>query len=227
VADKPSLREIVAKAFIEAHPGGGVLNEIISGLQDRHQWNLEHTLGAITARVGEDAFLSIVDRNPEIEALLMVALAATARTGVESKRKLMQQVVVNAMTSNEPIDMEQLKIAALADLDAPHFRALVRLVEAEHLGGKARKRDEYLSLAVKREPVPVIAALVRTGAVYSGSLDRDTDGPARRGQLHIPGVTDFGYELIADLTDNGWPQSHYLEGFRFERELKAQFRSQR
>jgi hypothetical protein len=78
--------------------------------------------------------------------------------------------------------------------------------------------------AVKREPVPVIAALVRTGAVYSGSLERDTDGPARGGRLLIPGVTGFGYELIADLTDNGWPESHYLEGFRFEQELKEKFR---
>jgi hypothetical protein len=77
-----------------------------------------------------------VERNPEIEALLWTALQAITMTGVESKRRVLQDVVANAMTSDEPIDMEQLKVMVLAELDAPHIRALTRLAEADQLDRK-------------------------------------------------------------------------------------------
>ena len=43
---------------------------------------------------------------------------------------MLQDVVAKAMTSDEPIDMEQFKVMVFAELDAPHIRALTRLAEA-------------------------------------------------------------------------------------------------
>lgn len=209
---KPSLGEIAAKAALSAVPhAGGSLNQIISGLQQRRTYVAEHALGAISEQVGWDAFLSIVEGNPEIEAILWTALQAITMTGVESKRRVLQKVVANAMTSDDPIDMDQLKVMALAELDAPHLRALVRLAEADWLDRKSssRRRDSspeneqtYVDMVAKREPIPVLAALIRTGVVYPGGAVDTGQGllrmpPAR--ELSVGGVTEFGEDLLDDL----------------------------
>jgi hypothetical protein len=207
---KPSYPEIIAKAGVAWIPHlGGSLTEIISGIQKRREYVAEHALGAITERVGEDAFMSIVHRDPEIEALLWTALQAIAATGVESKRKFLVRGVANAATSTEPIDMEQLQTAALTELDAPHLRALARLVHAEEMDeaeGTTDKPDSNLNQAVLKEPVPVLAALIRTGVAYPAAMVTE-DGlgraPSPR-ELGISGVSDFGRRLLEDLRREGW-----------------------
>ena len=152
-----------------------------------------------------DAFTAIVERDPEIEALLCIALQAIITTGLGSKRKLLQRVVANAMTSTEPIAMAQLRTMALAELDAPHFRALTRLIHAEDMDaaeGKTDQPNNSLDQAVVKEPVPVLAALIRTGIAYPAELVDHGDGtasaPSPR-ELRLSGVTDFGRQLLADL----------------------------
>lgn len=239
---KPSLGEIAAKAALSGVPyAGGSLNQIIAGLQQRRTYVAEHALGAISDHVGWDAFLSIVEGNPEIEAILWTALQAITMTGVESKRKVLERVVANAMTSDEPIDMEQLKVMALAELDAPHLRALVRLAEADWLDRKAssRRRDSpengqtYVDMVAKQEPIPVLAALIRTGVVYPGGAVDAGQGllrmpPAR--ELSIGGVTEFGEELLDDLRaqddEEVLPEPSERAAHRaFMRELKRAFES--
>jgi hypothetical protein len=164
----------------------------------------------IAERVGWDAFMLIVEGNPEIEALLWTALQAITATGVESKRKVLQNVVANAMTSTEPIDMEQLETMTLAELDAPHFRALARLVRAEDMDAAEARTDKLnnnLDQAVAKEPVPVVAALIRTGVVYPAAMVNQGNGTARSPlprELGISGVTDFGRSLLEDLRREGW-----------------------
>ncbi|UXA14070.1 hypothetical protein KXD97_09970 [Mycobacterium sp. SMC-8] len=147
--------------------------------------------------------LAIVERNPEVEALLWLVLQAVMATGVESKRLLMQKVIENAMTSDEPIDPEQTRAAALAELDAPHIRALVRLIEAERLDilDSNSAVDKFLA-ALKQEPIPILATLVRNGALYPGATRQGRERDDK--QYVSPGVTPFGYELIDDLRDFGW-----------------------
>jgi hypothetical protein len=206
VKKKPSGAEIVRKAATGVLiPHGGVINQIIADLQGRRAYAAEHALGAITERVGRDTFDSIVKRDPEIEALLWLVLQAIVATGVESKRKLLQDVVANAMTSTEPIDLAQVKSMVLAELDAPHFRALKRLVHAEDLDSAEDKTDRpnnNLDQAVAAEPVPVVAALIRTGVVYPAEVVNNGNGtasaPSPR-ELRLSGVTDFGRSLLADL----------------------------
>jgi hypothetical protein len=209
--EKPSVPEIVGKAVVAGIPyAGGSIVEVISGIQKRREYVAEHALGAISERVGADTFMSIVERDPEIEALLWTALQAVAATGVESRRKLLVKVVANAMTSTEPIDMEQLQTMALAELDAPHFRALARLAHAEDLDaaeGKTDKQDNNLDQAATNEPVPVLAALIRTGAVYPAGIVDNRDGtmrPPSLRELGVSGVTDFGRRLLVDLHSEGW-----------------------
>jgi hypothetical protein len=209
--EKPSVPEIVGKAVVAGIPYvGGSLVEVISGIQKRREYVAETALGVISERVGEDALMSMAEREPEIEALLWTALQAVAATGVESKRKLLVKVVANAMTSTEPIDMEQLQTQALAELDAPHFRALARLAHAEDLDaaeGKTDKQDSNLNHAAAKEPVPVLAALIRTGVVYPAAMVDQGNGlgraPSPR-ELGVSGVTDFGWRLLADLQREGW-----------------------
>jgi hypothetical protein len=208
---KPSWPQIVAKAVVAGVPQlGGSLTEIISGIQQRREYVAKTALGAMSERVGKDAFMSIVAGNPEIEALLWTALQAITATGVESKRKLLQKVVANAMTSTEPIDMEQLQTMALTELDAPHFRALTRLVHAEDADaaeGRTDCQNNDLDRATAEEPVPVLAALIRTGVVYPAGIVDQQDGtlrpPPLRG-LQVSGVTEFGRRLLADLQSEGW-----------------------
>jgi hypothetical protein len=206
VKKKPSRAEIMRKAATGLLlPRGGVVNQIIADLQGRRAYAAEHALGAITERVGRDAFDSIVKRDPEIEALLWMVLQAIVATGVESKRKLLQDVVANAMTSREPIDMAQLQTMVLAELDAPHFRALTRLAHAEDMDsaeGKTDRPNNSLDQTVAKEPVPLLAALIRTGVVYPAETVHHGDGtasaPSPR-ELRLSGVTDFGRRLLADL----------------------------
>jgi hypothetical protein len=206
MGNEPSWLEIAVKAGVAGIPYvGGSLGQIISGIQQRRESVAENALGAITERVGWDAFNAILVRDPETEALLCIALQAIIATGVESKRKLLQRVVADAMTSTEPIDMAQIQTMVLAELDAPHFRALKRLVHAEDLDaaeGKTDQPNSNFNQAVVKEPVPVLAALIRTGVAYpAGFVDHrngTASGPPLR-ELQLSGVTGFGRQLLADL----------------------------
>ena len=202
---KPSLTEIAAKAGLEAVPYGGVLNEVISGLQSRRAYVAEHALGAIAERVGWDALLAVIERDAEREALLWTALQSITMTGVESKRRVLRNVVVNALSSTEPIDMEQLQVMALGELDAPHIRALARLADAEDRDtheGSTDREDNLLEVAVDAEPIPVLAALIRSGVVYPGGMVEMGGlgrAPSAR-ELSVSGVTPFGRELLVALS---------------------------
>ena len=208
---KPSLLELTGKTGIAAIPyAGGALNQIINGLQQRRRYEAETALGAISERVGQDVFLTIVAGNPEIEAMLWIALQAITMTGVESKRRVLQNVVANAMVSEEPIDIEQLKVTALAELDAPHIRALERLSQAQWFDaqhspsprGEDGKDHSALAYAANREPTPVLAALIRTGVVYPGGAVDTGQGVSYApvaGELTVGGVTEFVDDLLDDL----------------------------
>jgi hypothetical protein len=236
---KPPLLEIAAKATLSTLDWGGPLNQIITGLQQRRKYAAETALGAISERVGWDVIQTIVEGNPEIEAMLWTALNAITMTGVDSKRKVLQNVVANAMVSDEPIDIEQLKVAVLAELDAPHIRALARLSEAQWLDGKhppPQRRDNKgndlsaLATVAKREPTPVLAALIRTGVVYPGGMVME-DGlgfAPSAGELTVGGVTVFGEDLLEDLRAESpdglspW-QAERAGSRRFLKELRRTF----
>lgn len=92
---------------------------------------------------------------------------------------------------------------ALRDLDGPHVRALERIRRAEDAAaadedvGPDEKagRHERISDAVheagQREPIPVIAVLIRTGVALQATLFD--------GGLAVYRVSAFGRALLEDL----------------------------
>lgn len=212
MSDKPAIAEILAKAALSTVPIGGPLLELISGLQSRREHVAENAVGAISERVGIDVLASALERDPELDALMWTALQSIVTTGLTSKRRLLEDVVVNAVNSDEPIDRELLQAYAIAELEAPHIRALARLVAAEDQDSSTHPTNagpSNLEQAAAHEPLPVLAALVRTGTLYTGSIE------GASGLYTVPdpkigsvaGVSEFGRELLRELRDRGFDRS--------------------
>ena len=180
-----------------------VLTAIADDMMERRRSKAEIFVGALVENVGEDALLAAIERDPERDALLWTAIQAVMASGLEQKRIVLARVLSNAMTSDEPIDEAQLIVAALQELDGPHIRALARLKIADDADQAARNvTDEHMAAALAREPMPVLAGLVRAGVVYQGSVERESGlysipDPRTYG---IVGVNEFGRNLLADLT---------------------------
>lgn len=82
---------------------------------------------------------------------------AAMTTGVGGKRILMAWVIANAMTSDEPIDGAQLIVWALAELEAPHFRALVKIKKADAANQQnPEDNDEPIQAVLRAEAYPVL-----------------------------------------------------------------------
>ena len=97
----------------------------------------------------------------------------------------MGRVVGRAVLDDAQVERGQLLIAALADLDAPHFRLLAELGRAE----------DSQSAAAIPVPEPLRAALIRHGVVEAG--------PSWSGNIIVTGVSDFGRELLSYVRDEG------------------------
>lgn len=132
--------------------------------------------------------------------LLVAALEAAMRTLIQEKRRALARVVANAANDGAVVDQSHHLVRALRDLEGPELKTLARLSkgqrDAERDGVDVTQRLAELS---GRTPAPVLAALVRHGAVQIGET---ADGlQARR-------VTAFGIDLLAFVReDDGRPNS--------------------
>lgn len=111
--------------------------------------------------VGEETFALAMD-HPETESMFGAALRAALESGVQAKRRVLARVVAQAMIDDARVDEAHLFVAALRELDGPHLRALARLDDADKQQHPER-RAEALKHVWEAEPVPVRAALIRTG----------------------------------------------------------------
>lgn len=185
----------------------GSIKIIYDDCRSRHEGRLAETVNAIAEETGLDALRGRLD-DPEIEALFLEGLDIATRTGVDAKRRLLASVIAQAVTDDAKIEEAQLITMALRDLDAPHVRAMVRIraVEESTLANTtpppprigSRTVDDYVHEAVleagKREPTPVIAALIRTGVAHQATLIGGGTG--------IIQLSEFGLRLLDDLASD-------------------------
>ncbi|WP_138985140.1 hypothetical protein [Gordonia otitidis] len=180
---------------------GSVVQVLADGMMERRRAKAETFVGDLVERVGEDALLAAIERDPERDALLWAAIQAVMASGLEAKRVYLGQVVANALVSDEAIDEAQLIVAALSDVDGPHVRALARLA--------ATDTNEGFESVVGEQSVPVLATLLRVGALLPlGSIIDGGDGVGtinlpEPGQMGVSGVTEFGRMLLASLREAG------------------------
>lgn len=193
--DAPSWLETLVKAGVAGIPSaGGPLSVVIQDVASRRQQKAINAVGGIAAAVGIDVLQRRTAEDPELDALLAAALDAVMRTGWQRKQAVLARVVANAISSDEPIDHEQLVVMALSELEAPHVRALARLAEvAKGLDPENAKHNETIAEAGKREPESVLAGLLRSGAIYSEAVIG--------GGIAVARVSGFGYELLDCLSD--------------------------
>ncbi len=179
-----------------------VLATIGEGIRERYRSRAESYATTVIERVGAEPFRDAIENDPELEALFLSALNTATASGLDAKRLYLAQVVANAFTSDEPIDIARLKADALRELDGPHIRALARLKRADDENQSAPGLDDaILQSALREEPAPVLAVLARTGVLRQGSEMR-ANGLAsipRAETLSITGVNAFGRELLAEL----------------------------
>lgn len=136
----------------------------------------------VRAAVADDDRLATRLREDERLADMLVRAAETARyTSARAKRAAMGRVVAAAITDRAQVDRSQLLLAALIDLDAPHFALLAKLAEGKRAG------DEGQPVAVPT-PEPLKAALIRHGLV--------TTTITWGGGLAVTGISEFGDELL-------------------------------
>lgn len=199
---------VLASAGLSGIPiVGGPIQTLFDAVAERIRYRAETTAREICDDVGGvDIVLSRIDENPELEALLTQAIEAATRTAMEAKRRLLAQAAAAAFNDDDKVKPASLIVSTLAELEPVHISALRRLAEAATSSqGQTDDgpRGEVMRAASEAEPVPVLAALIQTGAVIPVTTVWRGDGtgmPAERsGHLLIHDVSDFGYRLLAHL----------------------------
>lgn len=136
--------------------------------------------------------LSRMLSDPRLEPLLGDALEAAARTGFEAKRRLLGRAVADALLGEDDatVDSAVLMVAALAQLEPVHVRALIRL-EA-HTDRRAQGPSGSDQLAIHRTlSEPVAATLIYTGV--------GTPGMSAGPPMYVREITNFGRMILNHL----------------------------
>jgi hypothetical protein len=180
-----------AAAAVTAKWTGDALPIIVNRWNAGQAQKAEQFIGDLQTAVDEQSFARAME-HPETEAMFGWALRAAAETGVAAKRRMLSRVVAQAMNDDARVDEAQLFVAALRELDGPHLRALARLNAADQRadGGE---RAEALTQVWEAEPVPVRAALIRTGCSTA------TVESIALNLMFVPAptpVTEFGRQLL-------------------------------
>lgn len=180
---------------------GGSLTVLYDDVRSRRLAKVERNVQEIADAAGLERLVHRLAEDPEVEALFVEAVDAAARTAFEAKRALLTRVVAEAVSDDAKIEPGQLIVQALRDLDSPQIRALARLRAVElraeqEQGTTTDLQRERIASAVtaagRLEPDPVVAALVRTGAVHQATL--------YGGGLAVHAVSTFGKMLLSELT---------------------------
>lgn len=193
-----TLAYTVGRVVLAIIPFGGAADVVIDTARQRVAARVQRTVDEIRDSAGEEALLRRLASDPELEAVFIQGIEAAARTGYEAKRRALARVITAAVLDDARVDESALFVAALRDLDAPHLRALERMLRAEdsveRQEGVTRLNDADVTAAVRTvaegEHDAVNTALIRAGVAFSvGSL---------YGGLEVAGmVSDFGRRLLA------------------------------
>ena len=202
--------EVIALAGAKLVPGAGEsLHMLLDQVFVRRRASASQLVGEITTAAGGVETLALRLANPEIEALFIDGFETAMRTSVAAKRRLLAEVIANAVSDDAKVDSSQLYVMALRDLEAPHIRALARLAAIvrelrPQMPSDVTKKSHFVNIANEKvrlvwngEPSPIQAALVRTGCVQ---LQR---GFLESGYEITQYITEFGFELLDHIERHG------------------------
>jgi len=205
----PSTLERALRLPLAALPFGGVALELLDLAQEQYNSAIAQTVGEITAATGAELLIQKIRDDPEVRAIVIEALSAAARTGLEAKRRALSKIVSAAILDDARVDETQLLVMALRDLEGPHVRALTRAVRAQGVDvtgwGESRNPERVLAVnavdaVLTAEPTAVIATLLRTGAITQDGMTYAT--------IRANRVTDFGIAILVYLLDDDQAEDH-------------------
>jgi len=203
--DDRRLPSVVGRDGQKGGPGGhsvrGSLQVVYEDVRVRRAAKAGETISDIVSATGEEVLVQRLAEDPVAEALFVNAVDAAVRTGLEAKRRLLARAVAQAVIDEARLDESLLITEALAQLDAPHVKALKRMaVEWEEtLRGDPEALNWGQSEVWRNLAEPIRAALVRTGTAKPPSNTfAATKGPNRQ-----MGISDFGLELVRRLEAEG------------------------
>jgi hypothetical protein len=206
--DEPrSVGIVVVSAALSAIPTiGRPLQTTFDAIAERRRYRVELTAREIAGAAGEDRMVNRVLDDAQFEALLAEALEAAAKTGFEAKRRVLGRAVAEALLSDDEaaLDSGVLVVAALAQLEPVHVRALIRLENATAVSGDPddERRRSAIEEFNRSQPMPVLAALDKTGVMIPGTfLGASAHAISNFGTLilrELRAVADEDMERLAD-----------------------------
>lgn len=176
---------------------------LYEGFRDRRRARMRDVEDAVRAAVPDDTDLDqLLGSREELDALLNRALIESGQSAIAAKRRLLGRVVANALVDDATVDWAILVTTVLAQIDAPHVRAMAHIrdaVEKADAAGELPPRAEgaeaelspRIRAAGRSQPEPVIAALTALGLIEATS----TFG----GEPIVVGMTPFGDRLLDEL----------------------------
>lgn len=195
--------EIWARAALSAVPYvGGPAEIVYSGYRDRAASRGMEFLRQLSERFADPAELDArLAESAPLDAVFGRALRAAVESGLANKRVALGKVVAAALEDDALIDRSGLLVDTLAQIEAPHVRALVAVREAVQ---EVKDRGDWPARAVgaEHEIIPhvtrvgnqfddtIIRTLKNLGLIFAGE---STD------EWFVHDLTGYGYELLAFL----------------------------
>lgn len=198
--------EIWARAAVSAVPYvGGPLDVVYSGYRDRAGARTADFLEPIAEQFrNPEALDAKLATSDHLDAIFGRAIRAAVESGLTQKRVALGRVVVAALTDDAVVDRAGLLVDTLAQVEAPHIRALAEIRQAVIAVKDAGQwplratgaEHEIISSVVQvgnQFEDPVIRTLRNLGLIFAGDL---TD------QWFVHDLTSFGYELLDFLVES-------------------------
>lgn len=143
-----------------------------------------------------------------LDAALVAAVTAAVSSSLRAKRRLLGRLINEAVLDDARVDNTALIVGVLAQIDAPHVRALEAIrraeSEAEAAGevppraeGAEREINARIQTAGAQQPPPVLAALTSLGLLEATTT--------WNGNAIVVGLTEFGNELLDSLRASDRP----------------------
>jgi hypothetical protein len=202
-AGRPSLPDIAVRAALTASPrAAGSLLVVYDGLRDRYAGRAEQVVREAVAGLDDEEVSRRLAHEDILDAAFAAAVEAGARSGLESKRRLLGRVVRRALEDSALVDQAVLLVGILAQIDAPHVTCLEQVRRAQddalaagEVAPRARWAEREIVPRVNEAggqfPAAVLTALSALGLVDASGIDD--------GEVLVKAVTPFGVALLDDL----------------------------
>lgn len=193
--------EIWARAAASAVPYvGGPAEIVYSGYRDRAASRGLEFLGSLAERFQDLAELDVrlAASNP-LDAVFGRALRAAIESGLADKRIALGRVVAAALDDEAVVDRSGMLVDTLAQIEAPHVKALVSVREAVQ---EVKDRGEWPIRATGAEH-EILAHVIQVGNQFDDTVIRLLKNlgliyaAEATEEWFVHDLTPYGYELLA------------------------------